>query len=209
MSSSDFRTFARSIIETLERLGATYLIGGSVASSQYSAPRATVDIDIAIAIPFEDTGRLIRAFQDLGYYASLDAVVDAVVHEQPFNVIDGVSGYKADLFLILEPTALERSALARRRREVYDDQTGAAAWFYAPEDVIIYKLRYYLQGRMDKHLRDIAAMLMVQGDDLDWAYLDRWAREVGAGEVWDLLVKEYRRRVRAQEQRSGGAGEQR
>lgn len=197
MSTDSFRTFVRSIIETLERLGATYIIGGSVASSHYSEPRTTVDVDISVAIPFEETGRLIRAFQDLGYYADLEAGVDAVVHTQPFNVIDGTSGYKADLFLILEPTDLERSALARRRREVYDPQTGAAAWFYAPEDVIIYKLRYYLRGRLDKHLRDIAAILMVQGDDLDWGYLDRWAREVGAGEVWELLLNEYRRRTQS------------
>ena len=199
MNIRDYRAFAQSIIDTLEDLGVTYLIGGSFASSHYSEPRTTVDIDIAIAIPFEQTGRLVQAFQDLSYYASLEAVVDAVVHEQPFNVIDGASGYKADIFLIIEPTELERSALARRRREVYDAQTNAAAWFYAPEDVIVYKLRYYLRGRMDKHLRDIAAMLMVQGGDLDWEYLDHWVRQVGAGPVWDLLVSEYQRRIASSE----------
>lgn len=193
--TDEYEVFINSIIQTLERLGVVYMIGGSYASMLYSEPRFTQDIDIAVVIPFEETGRLIRAFQDLGYYASLDAVVDAVIHEQPFNVIDGVSGYKADIFFITEPTELERTALARRRREVYDAQNHAAAWFYAPEDVIVYKLRYYLQGRMDKHLRDIAAMFMVQGNDLDWEYLSHWVSQIEAEEVWSLLVREYQRRI--------------
>ena len=124
-------------------------------------------------------------------------VIDAFVYRQPFNIIDTESGYKADVFLVDpdEPTELERSAMARRRREMYDPDTGAETYLYAPEDVIIYKLKYYLSGRMDKHLRDIAAMLAVQGDDLDFDYIEQWTIRIGAVDLWYTLLDEYRRRA--------------
>lgn len=192
---TNYQAFVRSVIDTLEELGFVYMIGGSFASMYYSEPRTTVDIDIAIVLPLEEVGRFVDAFQALGYYVSHDSIVEAIIHGQPFNIIDAEGGYKADFFLI-EPTELERSALARRRREVYDPDSGAETYFYSPEDVIIYKLKYYLLGRMQKHLRDIAAILVVQGKALDFEYIQRWAEEIGAGEVWQQLLAEYRRRGR-------------
>lgn len=194
MTARDYRSFARSIIEVLESLGFTYMIGGSFASMYYSEPRTTVDLDVAIALPLEEAGRFVQAFEGLGYYVFHDAIIDAAIFGQPFNVIDAESGYKADFFLI-GPTDLEQSALDRRRREVYDKATGAETYFYSPEDVIIYKLKYYMAGRSQKHLRDIAAMLVVQGDVLDFDYIAHWTSQIGASEVWQQLLAEYHRRM--------------
>ena len=146
MPIRDFDEFLRSIIATLENLGFQYAIGGSVASSCYGEPRSTFDVDISVRLPLEEANRFVQAFQSLGYYADLEAVVDAFIYHQPFNIIDAESGFKADIFLIDpdEPSELEQSAMARRRREVYDPDTGAKTYLYAPEDVIIYKLKYYL-----------------------------------------------------------------
>ncbi len=199
MSRQRYRDFVCSVIETLESLGFVYFIGGSFASIYYGEMRTTQDIDIAVVLPLEEATRFVQAFQALDYYVYLEMIVDAFIHKQPFNVIDAESGYKADIFLVDpdEPTDLERSAMARRRREVYDPDTGAETYLYAPEDVIIYKLKYYLSGRIDKHLRDIAAMLMVQGDLLDFDYLERWATRIGAAELWHALLEEHHRRTQA------------
>ena len=70
---------------------------------------------------------------------------------------------------------------------------GKEGVLYSPEDVIIYKLKYYLMGRSQKHLRDISAILVVQGTALDYDYISRWVLEIGATEVWDHLLAEYRR----------------
>jgi len=91
------------------------------------------------------------------------------------------------------PTPLEQQALQRRRYQVYDEISGAQAVFYSPEDVIVYKLKYYLEGRMPKHLRDIGAMLVVQGQALDYDYIAEWAEQIGAAEVWAEILAEYRR----------------
>jgi len=181
------------IIDILEWLDIEYMIGGSVASSHYGEPRSTVDIDIAVVLPLEKIDVFVRAFERLGYYIFREAVLDAVLTASSFNIIDAQSGYKADIFVVA-PTALERSALARRRRSVYDAASGAEAYFYSPEDVILYKLKYYLQGRMDKHLRDIAAMLINLGDELDFDYISSWAARIGAADIWRELLAEYRAR---------------
>jgi len=200
MSRQRYRDFARSVIETLESLGFVYFIGGSFASMYYGEMRTTQDIDIAVVLPLEDANRFVQAFQSLDYYVYLDTIVDAFIHRQPFNIIDAESGFKADIFLVdpEEPTELEQSAMARRRRQVYDPDTGAKTYLYAPEDVIIYKLKYYLLGRIDKHLRDIAAMLEVQGNDLDFNYLEQWAARIGATDLWHSLLDEHRHRIQAQ-----------
>ncbi|MCC7354286.1 MAG: hypothetical protein IT330_11055 [Anaerolineae bacterium] len=193
MEPRTYREFVKSIITALESLGITYAIGGSFASSAYGEARTTADIDISIVLPFEDAKRFVAAIQRLGYYVFLDTVLDAMIHKMPFNVIDAVSGYKADIFLV-EPTLLEESVLSRRRRVVYDPATNASAMLYSPEDVIIYKLKYFLQGQSQKHPRDIAAMLVVQGASLDYDYIARWAEEIGALDVWNQWLAEYRKR---------------
>ena len=60
--------------------------------------------------------------------------------------------------------------------------------------MIIYKLKYYLQRRMDKHLRDIAAMLISLGDELDFSYIRLWAARIGAAGIWRELLAEYHSR---------------
>jgi hypothetical protein len=194
MTAKTYREFTASIIDTLEALGLTYAIGGSFASNAYGEARMTVDIDISIVLPIEEVKHLVDAVRALGYFLIYDAIIDALVHDLPVNIIDGESGYKVDLFLV-KPTPLEQSILARRQPVIYDPATKAAAMLYSPEDVIVYKLKYYLQGRSQKHLRDIGAMLIVQGDALDYDYIAHWAQELGALDVWQQLLDEYHRRL--------------
>jgi hypothetical protein len=192
MTSKTYYEFTTSIIETLESLGIQYAIGGSFASSTYGEARTTMDIDISIVLPESDVNKFVEAIQKLGYYVFHDAIVDAMIQNMPFNIIDASSGYKADMFLI-GPTPLEQSILARSRRVVYDTATNVTAVLYSPEDVIIYKLKYFLIGRSQKHLRDISAILAVQGAALDYDYIARWSLEIGATDVWNQLLIEYRR----------------
>jgi hypothetical protein len=36
--------------------------------------------------------RLVEAIQQLGYYVFLDSIVDAIIQNMPFNIIDATSG---------------------------------------------------------------------------------------------------------------------
>ena len=193
MIEPEFKHFLDSVVETLEQLGLTYGIGGSVASSLYGEARSTLDVDISVVLPIDRVPAFTQAFQALGYYAYLDAVLDAIIARQPFNIIDARRGYKADIFPI-DPDAAtpqEREILSRLQRHVYDESDGAAAVLYSPEDVIVYKLKYYVLGRMPKHLRDIGAILAARGEALDRGYVTRWAAQIGAGDVWAELLAAY------------------
>ncbi|MCW5881615.1 MAG: hypothetical protein KIS91_11830 [Anaerolineae bacterium] len=194
MLPKSYREFAASIIRALDGLDMLYAIGGSFASSLYGEARTTADIDISIVLPLTDIQRFVTAMQAAGYYAVFDDVLVALTHGQPFNVIDPESGFKADMFIV-QPTPLETSILQRRRKVVYDPQTLQTASLYSPEDVIVYKLKYYLMGQSQKHLRDIAAILVVQGDSLDYGYITGWADQLDAVDVWNGLLAEYRQRL--------------
>jgi hypothetical protein len=192
----EFGSFLHSIVETLEKLELPYLIGGSVASSIYGEARSTRDVDISVSLPVDQVAGFVLAFEALDYYVFADAIIDAIIAHGAFNIIDGRTGYKVDIYVVdpNAPTPQEQEAFERKRKLVYDESTGAQAILYSPEDVIVYKLQYYVQGRMPKHLRDIAAMLVVQGDALDYDYVARWAEQIGGVEIWAELLAEYRSR---------------
>ena len=65
---------------------------------------------------------------------------------------------------------------------------GRPGYTAAPEDVILGKLWYYHEGGSEKHLRDIAAMLQVSGDEIDTSYVDQWAQQLGFTEEWQAVL---------------------
>jgi hypothetical protein len=56
-------TVALRVIETLEDLGISYHLGGSVASSVHGIPRQTRDIDIAVDLPVSAVAALVARLQ--------------------------------------------------------------------------------------------------------------------------------------------------
>jgi len=56
------------------------------------------------------------------------------------------------------------------------------------EDIVLNKLEWFREGAglSDRQWSDLIAVLAVQADAIDQAYLDRWAPELG---VADLLAK--------------------
>lgn len=184
------REFIRTIIDLLEAQEIPYAIGGSIASSAYGELRATNDVDISIIIPDEKKAPFVNAIRELGYYVDWDAILDAIIWKTPFNVIDVASNLKVDFFLVT-PTPLEESLLQRTRRVPYDPSTGATAVFYSPEDVILYKLIWYREGRMPKHPKDILAILKRRHGRIDLEYISKWAREMGTEEFWNEILDEY------------------
>ncbi len=61
--------------------------------------------------------------------------------------------------------------------------------FASPEDVILKKLAYFQEGGSEKHLRDIAGVLRVRGEQLDRAYIERWADRLSLSAIWQQVLK--------------------
>jgi len=169
-------------------------VGGSVAAMAYSEPRTTIDIDVMINV---DHGRLELLVDEI---ASWNVYIDSVEtideflrpNRMPINVVDGISGVKADLYMAYT-SGLDAMAMTRRRRLPLYEQPYTEAWFLSPEDVILYKLDYYRQsqGVSTKHPKDIGKMLRVVGDQLDLDYLDTWSQAIGISTIWQAVWREH------------------
>ncbi len=167
------------------------MLVGSLASGVYGQPRLTHDIDVVVELGVGQVARLCQAFPAPEYYVSEKAAQEAVATTGQFNVIHPASGNKID-FIIARRDPWGRSQIIRRRREqILPGRDGYTA---APEDVILGKLWYYHEGRSEKHLRDIAAMLQISGNEIDTAYIDHWAQQLGFTETWQALLNRVRQK---------------
>jgi len=177
----------RIAIEMLDRLNIPYMVVGSYASGVYGEPRLTLDIDIVIDPSAEQIVRLCESFSPSDFYCSKEAAAAALQQTNgQFNVIHPASGNKID-FMIAQRDTRGREQLGRRqKRQLFPGMQGYTA---RPDDVIISKMLYYQEGGSEKHLRDIAGMLKVSGNEIDRAYVDRWATQLDVKEIWEAILK--------------------
>lgn len=173
------------VVHILEEQGITYLLVGSLASGVYGEPRLTHDIDVVLELRPDQVAQLCEAFPAPDYYVSEQAAREAVSRGGRFNVIHPASGNKID-FMIARQDAWGRSQISRRRQEQI--LPGRPGYTAAPEDVIIGKLWYYREGGSEKHLRDIAAMLQVSGDEIDKEYINHWTQQLDFTEEWQAVL---------------------
>jgi len=177
----------RFVLAALEHNQIPYAIVGSFASGVWGEPRMTLDLDLVVQLQARQLESIISSFPAPDFYLSRAAIQEAIGHFRPFNVIHPASGGKVD-FMVVPAEGWPAEQLRRRRAvQLLPDCEGFVA---APEDVILGKLIYFQEGGSDKHLRDIAGIVKIQGDRLDRAYLEAQARVLGVHELWtELLAK--------------------
>lgn len=167
-------------------LNLAYFVTGSVASSYYGEFRTTHDVDVVVALGPGDARAFCARFSEPDWYVSEPAAREAVTRAGMFNIIHVGSGLKIDVAIPGRREA-DRLRLRRRRRVVLDD--GSAAWFSAPEDVILSKLEFFREGGSEKHIRDIASMLRAPEGLIDLAYVDTWAPRLGVEVEWHAVKR--------------------
>jgi hypothetical protein len=176
----------RTVVEVFERLEIPYLVTGSVAAMAYGEPRLTNDIDVVASIQTRQIDDLLASFPAPDYYISKEMIQKAIQRSGQFNIIHPSSGLKIDVVL-RKNTPHDQSRFTRRRRihpaEDYE------AYFAAPEDVILKKMEFYKAGGSEKHLRDITGIMRISGDEVDQAYIGKWAERLGVMEVWEAILK--------------------
>jgi hypothetical protein len=64
---------------------------------------------------------------------------------------------------------------------------GTEIMFLSAEDSILSKLDWVRQGGSLRQLEDAGTVLDVQGDAIDFAYLDYWAKELGLTDPLDKI----------------------
>ncbi|HVG19754.1 MAG TPA: hypothetical protein VNI02_11945 [Blastocatellia bacterium] len=172
------------VVTVFEKLGITYLIGGSYASSAHGLVRATRDVDLLAAI---EQGQVSALAADLHpeFYADPRAIKHAVLSRRHFNIIHIETAFKIDVF-VAKAGGFDEKQLERRQAALLGGDTLRKAYVATPEDTILAKLEWYRRGNevSDQQWRDILGVVKVQSGKLDLEYLRHWARELA---VSDLL----------------------
>jgi len=187
-----YEDFIYQVIEALEAAGIMYMIGGAVATWAWGEPRATLDLDVVVNIPFEAVSQLSKEFEKRHMLVPADIILDNILENRadlPINAIHTQSGYKADLYPLREGDDLRASAFERRQIIDFGKPLGEV-FLHSPEDLIIYKLWFYSLSRQTKHLRDITSIVMTVGDQLEYKYIENWVEKKGLTSLWgNLLAK--------------------
>ena len=169
-----------------ERLGVPYRIVGSMASMACGEARFTNDIDFLVDLNETQVEQIENEFPPPDYYVSGAAARESIRLRRQFNIIHVPSGLTLDI-IQRKDTDFGRLDILHGQRLRSDGFYDA--WFGSAENVILMKLRYFQEGASDKHLRDIASMLVIQGSALDRAYLAEWSTRLGVQSEW-LLVSQ-------------------
>lgn len=176
----------RVLCETFDRLGIDYLITGSQATIVYGEPRFTNDIDVVALLTRANLRGFVESFSDENFYLSEAAAKEAIDRSATFNIIHPSSGLKIDV--IIPGRSPYETGRFQRARSI-EVSPGFAVKFAAPEDVIIKKLEFYQIGGSDKHIRDIAGVLRISGDNVNRAFIEKLAAHFGLTDIWKIALE--------------------
>ena len=170
------------VADALNEAGVPFMLVGGFSSNYYGVPRSTKDADFVVQLsaPLNETfartlGPEFEAEPQMSFETNTGT------QRQEFRVAGTL--FKAEVFrLSNDPHDQERF---RRRMEV--EVQGHKIFFPTAEDVIVWKLRW----RRAKDREDVRAVMGVQGDRLDWPYIESWCDRHGTR----ALLEEIRRTV--------------
>jgi hypothetical protein len=173
-----------SLVDRLESSEFPYALGGAIALSAWSDPRATTDVDITIWASGDDLRRAFDVLRDAG--VSIDSErAEGDVRERGMFV--GRHGpYRVDVFTPSIPF-YDEVRKHRRRIRIADRD----AWVLAPESLAVFKMLFFRA----KDLVDVARMIEVLGDGIDRGYVRRSLVEIVGPD--DARTREWERIVEA------------
>lgn len=178
--------FLKDIVTSLEQAEIPYMVSGSISSTFYGRPRSTQDVDIVIEASIQKLQALVTDLKNKNYYADDVAAMEAIAHTRLFNVFDASSAYKADLIIRKDrPYSIEEF---KRRKSV--DLLGLPVYLVAPEDAILSKLEWAKIGHSERQFADALGVAIVQGQRLDWEYMQEWAKKLDLDEHFRRLIEE-------------------
>lgn len=177
----------RLVVQTLNELGAEYMITGGFAVSFWGKPRSTHDLDVLIKIQIQtQKANLIGTFRDLGFYVSEEAVEDAIARKFQFNIIHPESDLKVDFWVVGDDERHNTEFQRKHKEKVLDNEE---VYMISPEDLILIKLEWYKDSNSSRHLEDAQGIYEIQKDNLDIDYLKTRAVKFGLADTLSDLIK--------------------
>jgi len=168
------------VVQVFEKLGITYHIGGSLASSSYGVARSTLDVDMVADVKPEQAEKIYGLLKE-EFYVDTEMIQDAVRRRSSFNLIHLDTMFKVDIF-VLKDRPFDREEFSRRvEKNVSSEDPEKRLFFASPEDIVLNKLEWYKKGDevSERQWNDVLGILKVQGKELDIDYLKKWAENLG------------------------------
>ena len=190
MKKPDILAALDPVVKAFEKIGVSYYLGGSVASSAYGIARATLDVDLVADLKTQHVNSLTEMLKS-DYYIDKEMILDAIKRHASFNLIHLETMLKVDIFIIKD-RPYDGVAFQRKRKDTLDEEQGAAEFYLAsPEDIILNKLEWFQMGGKvsERQWHDVLGIMKVQRELIDKEYLRRWATELG---ISDLLEQAFR-----------------
>lgn len=188
----EFGNFVREVLDALEETSVTYLVGGAVAVWRWGEASTTRDFDVIVDLPMEQMAGFSKALEARGMLVPVELMLDLYISpaDLPINAIHVPTGYKLKVFLLRPEDVLRASALQRRLLVDFGPGIGEA-YVHSPEDLILYKLRYYGLSGQTRHIRDVGSIVATVGDDsLEQDYLWQWIGRLELTEIWMEIRKQ-------------------
>ena len=165
------------------RLGIRYMVTGAAASIVYGEPRLTNDIDVVIDFTPAEVEPFFNSFPLEQFYCPPSEIILVEIARSQrghFNLIHHETGFKADIYTVGRDK-LNHWGLNNRK---LINLEGDELWLAPVEYVILRKLEYYREGQSEKHLRDIAGILSISPDQIDFNELNEKIKQQLLGKEW-------------------------
>jgi hypothetical protein len=178
------------VLTVLDKLGISYVLGGSLASSLWGVPRSTNDADVMVLpVPGREE-QLVASFPP-DFYLSLSAMREANLKSRSFNIINTSTGFKTDVF-VASGRKLDESAFRRKVTRKVPALGEATVNVLSAEDVVIYKLDWYRQGgeTSERQWLDVAGVLQANLSDMDRNYLREGSKHLGIVDLLNRAIAE-------------------
>lgn len=180
----EFETGLLRVVDACDLLGRRFVIGGSVAAMLHGEPRATADVDLVLDAQADDAEAIIAVFPESDWYAPPIEVVRNELRRGShgsFNVLHHATGIKAALY----PAGSDPLIRWALDHPVMVEAFGVPLPVAPAAYVAAMKLRWWEQGRSDKHLRDIRGMLAISPDVLSDEIVRPWLLSETQRAAWD------------------------
>jgi len=176
----------RRMLSVLNESGIDYMIVGSFAAIEHGHIRTTHDLDLVVVLSPEQVDELVETLGD-EFYLDRESAHEAIERRDMFNAIHFDNGVKVDFFALDSDDEFKYVQFSRRR---CIDFAGIPAFVETPEDTILSKLRWYRLTPSERQLTDVQEILRLWEGQLDWNYIDTWAKSIGVDDLLDQVRKE-------------------
>lgn len=184
---TDPKELLKAISSFLETHKIPYMITGAWSAIYYGRPRASHDIDFVVELSPKNLEKTLQIFNSLSgdFMVQPDSIQEAIEQKGMFNIIHLPTMLKLDFWLLTDDQ-FDKARFQRKRQVQVLEQDMEMA---SAEDTILQKLRWYSQGKIEKHLIDAAFVYQIQEKNLDRKYLKLWVKKLGLEEYYQQLDK--------------------